>query len=172
MATRAFVALGSNVGDRLGNLAGAMRLLGEAVDTRVLRASSVYETEPREVEDQPDFLNAVAEIETDLEPLQLLNALLAIESRLGRERRVRYGPRTIDLDVLLYGDVAIHEPGLDIPHPKMFERAFVIVPLAELEPAWISPSGGTLSELAGELRRTQRVRMLHVLDWPAPAAAV
>ena len=143
-----------------------MRLLGDAEYTRVLRVSGVYETAPREVEDQPDFLNAVAEIETELAPRQLLNALLAIESRLGRERQVRYGPRTIDLDVLLYGDAEIHEPGLDIPHPKMFERAFVIVPLAELEPAWVSPSGGTLWELADELQRTQRVRALFGPDWP------
>lgn len=171
MATLAYVALGSNLGDRLGNLQRAVRLIGEVPGTRVLRTSSVYETAPREVEDQPEFLNAVAEVETERGPRQLLDALLAIEARLGRERRVKYGPRSIDLDVLLYGDEEIHEPGLDVPHPKMLERAFVIVPLAELEPARVTPSGQKLRELARELRRHQRVRAIYGPDWPRPMPA-
>lgn len=171
MATRAYVALGSNLGDRLGNLAGAVRRIGEVPGTRVLRTSSVYETAPREIEDQPDFLNAVAEIETDRAPRQLLETLLGIEARMGRERRVKYGPRTIDLDVLLYGDEEVHEPGLDIPHPKMLERAFVVVPLAELDPERVASPGQTMPELARELRVREDIRVLPDVDWSIPAPA-
>ena len=123
-----FLSLGSNVGDREGNLRSAIEHL------RVLRASPIYETEPVDYTDQPWFLNLVVEIETDLAPLELLAATSRIEQELGRVRTVAKGPRTIDIDILLYGDEVIDQPGLQIPHPRMAERRFVLAPLADLAP--------------------------------------
>src|SRR5579859_623850 len=166
MSVLAYVALGSNLGDRPEHLETAVRHLGEAPGIRVLRTSSVYETAPREVEDQPDFLNAVVEVETILAPREFLRALLEIETRMGRKRRVKYGPRSIDLDILVYGDEEVHEPGLDVPHPKMLERAFALVPLAELDPDRETRSGVRMSELARELGKLQDVHRLSMPGWP------
>ena len=126
-----YIALGSNVGDRAENLRLARERI-EGPDLRVLRASSIYETAPRDVEDQPWFLNQVIECETDLFPRQLLERLQKIERAMGRKRRMAKGPREIDLDILLYGDAVVKAPELEIPHPRLAERRFVLEPLAEL----------------------------------------
>ena len=143
--TLAYVGLGSNLGDRESMITRAADLID------AVRLSTIRETEPWGYEDQPPFLNAVAEVETELAPRPLLDRLLEVESRLGRERGgPRWGPRTIDLDLLLYGDVAVEEPGLTVPHPRLADRLFVLEPLAELVPAQKIPGNGTVSEaLAG-----------------------
>jgi 2-amino-4-hydroxy-6-hydroxymethyldihydropteridine diphosphokinase len=143
--TRAYVGLGSNLGDREQLIRGAAELIAAR------RLSTIRETEPWGLEDQPRFLNAVAEVETSLTPRHLLDRLLEVERRLGRERSgPRWGPRTIDLDLLLYGEQALDEPGLLVPHPRLGERLFVLEPLAELVPAQKIPGNGTVAEaLAG-----------------------
>jgi 2-amino-4-hydroxy-6-hydroxymethyldihydropteridine diphosphokinase len=132
-----YLSLGSNMGDRAGNIARAIETLG-ARGVRVKRQSSLYETEPVDVRGDGWFLNCAVEAETDMMPRQLMNALLAIERSLGRRRGpVAEGPkepRTIDMDILLFGSSALHMPELDIPHPRMAERRFVLVPLAEIAP--------------------------------------
>ena len=128
-----YIALGSNLGDRAGNLRLAREQI-EAPDLRVLRASSIYETAPRDVEDQPWFLNQVIECETDLFPRQLLGRLQKIERAMGRKRTIVKGPREIDLDILLFGNAVVKIPELEIPHPRLAERRFVLEPLAELIP--------------------------------------
>ena len=131
----AFVALGSNLGDRAANLARARAALDEG-PLKLTARSSVYETEPWGPVAQGPYLNQVVRGTTDLAPRALLAALFEIETRLGRDRRreIRFGPRVIDLDLLLHGDLAINEPDLEIPHPRLLERAFVLVPLAEIAP--------------------------------------
>jgi 2-amino-4-hydroxy-6-hydroxymethyldihydropteridine diphosphokinase len=143
--TLAYVGLGSNLGDREAQLLRAAELIG------AIRLSPVMETEPWGYEDQPRFLNAVAEIETELPPRALLDLLLEVERQLGRERvGPRWGPRTIDLDLLLYGDEAVSEPGLEIPHARLLERLFVLEPLAALVPERKIPGNGTVrAALAG-----------------------
>ena len=141
--TTAYLGLGANLGDRLANLQRAVDLLAEVSGLRVARSSRVYETEPVGGPEQPEYLNAVVEVETDLAPHDLLEACLSVETRMGRVRAEPWGPRTIDVDVLTYGDETIDEPDLVIPHPRMHERGFVLVPLAELT---ADPS------LPGELR--------------------
>lgn len=130
---RAFLGLGSNLGDREANLRRAVELLGAAGRIRVVRTSSLYETDPVGPP-QPDYLNAVAEVATTRSPRELLDVALDVERELGRVRDERWGPRTVDVDVLVYGDERIDEPGLTVPHPRMHERAFVLVPLRELDP--------------------------------------
>lgn len=137
--TTAYVGLGSNLGDREQLVRDAAALIGCA------RLSTIVETEPWGYEHQPRFLNAVAEVETTLEPRPFLTHLLAIERRLGRERvGPRWGPRTIDLDLLLFGDRIVDEPGLAVPHPRLLERPFVLEPLAELAPELEIPGNGTV----------------------------
>jgi 2-amino-4-hydroxy-6-hydroxymethyldihydropteridine diphosphokinase len=135
---RAFVGLGSNLGDRLANLQEAAALLAGTEGIEVTRFSRVYETSPVGPP-QPDFLNAVAELWTSLSARELLEVCLDIEKRMGRVRDRRWGPRVIDLDILNYGKEEIDEPGLVVPHPRMHERAFVLVPLLELEPRPLLP---------------------------------
>ena len=143
--TLAYVGLGSNLGDRAALIDRAAQLIGAT------RLSEVRETEPWGYVTQPRFLNAVAEIETDLTPRRLLDHLLDVEARLGRERiGPKWGPRTIDLDLLIYGDEIIDEPGLVVPHPRLLERAFVLEPLADLVPWLRIPGDGTVHDaLAG-----------------------
>jgi 2-amino-4-hydroxy-6-hydroxymethyldihydropteridine diphosphokinase len=143
--TLAYVGLGSNLGDREALIRRAAELIGAR------RLSAVLETEPWGYADQPTFLNAAAELETSLTPRRLLVHLLDVERRLGRERiGPRWGPRTIDLDLLLYGDESIDEPDLVVPHPRLTEREFALRPLAELVPALKIPGNGTVQEaLAG-----------------------
>ena len=129
----AYLGLGSNLGDRPANLAEAIKLLADD-RTRVTRQSSIWETEPRDVLDQPWFLNQVVEVETDLFPRQLFQHLQRIEREMGRLKRTPKGPRLIDLDILLYGSTVMKSPELEIPHPRMTERRFVLAPLVELAP--------------------------------------
>jgi 2-amino-4-hydroxy-6-hydroxymethyldihydropteridine diphosphokinase len=132
MAT-VYLALGSNVGEREENLREALQRLG-ASGVWVTKTSSVYETEPVDYLDQPWFLNSVLEAETDLSANELLAALRNIESQMGSKKPFAKGPRLIDLDILLYNDATIHTPELDVPHPRMLLRNFVLVPLAEIAP--------------------------------------
>ena len=140
--TRVFVGLGSNLGDREAAIRDAAALLGPH------RLSPIVETEPWGYADQPRFLNAVAELETELTARGLLDRLLAIERQLGRVREgPRYGPRTIDLDLLLYGTEEIDEPGLTVPHPRLAERLFVLEPLLALDPGLFVPGRGAVEAL-------------------------
>jgi 2-amino-4-hydroxy-6-hydroxymethyldihydropteridine diphosphokinase len=139
---KAFIGLGSNLGEREAMIREALEALAALPQTELLRASSLYDTEPVGDVDQPNFLNAVAQLDTDLPPRQLLWNLLLIEKRLGRERTRPWGPRTIDLDLLLYGDDVIEEDDLRVPHPEMIRRAFVLVPLVELDPILVHPGTG------------------------------
>jgi len=131
--TRTYLGLGSNLGDRQRNLSEALEALRER-GIRVLATSPVYETEPWGVADQPRYLNAACAVGTCLPPIELLDALKRIEKQMGRVRSVRYGPRPIDLDILLYGDLLLNTPRLCIPHAGMLERASVLVPLADIAP--------------------------------------
>jgi 2-amino-4-hydroxy-6-hydroxymethyldihydropteridine diphosphokinase len=132
---RVFIGLGTNLGDDLErNLREAVQAIGELPETEVVRVSSFLSTEPWGVADQPRFLNAVAEIRTRLEPLLLLQALKKLESELGRVPTYRWGPRTIDFDIILYGSRRVDLPGLQIPHPRYRQREFVMQPLAEIAP--------------------------------------
>jgi 2-amino-4-hydroxy-6-hydroxymethyldihydropteridine diphosphokinase len=139
---KAYVGLGANLGDREESIRAAAELIGAS------RISAIRETEPWGYEDQPLFLNAVAELETDLPPRELLDQLLEVERELGRLRNgPRFGPRTIDLDLLVYGGLEIDEPGLTVPHPRLHERLFVLIPLAELAPELDVPGKGLVSAL-------------------------
>ena len=149
---RAYVGLGANLGDRRATLERALELLGERQGIDVVAVSTFRETDPVGYVDQPRFLNAAAAIETSLRPDVLLGALLDIERELGRTRDgPRYGPRTVDLDLLLVEGVTLAEPGLTLPHPRLHERAFALAPLAELDPALFVPGHGSVSELLDEL---------------------
>jgi 2-amino-4-hydroxy-6-hydroxymethyldihydropteridine diphosphokinase len=146
--TRAYIGLGANLGDREATIRRAAALLGAT------RLSTIRETEPWGYADQPRFLNAVAELETELGPRALLDRLLELEGELGRTRGEgpRYGPRTIDLDLLLHGDETVHEPGLTVPHPRLHEREFVLEPLAELAPGLVVPGRGRVAALLAGLQ--------------------
>ena len=128
-----YIGLGSNLGDRAANLAEARRRMQD-VEISISRASSIFETAPRDITNQPWFLNQVVEAKTECLPRQLMARLLRIERDMGRRRLVPKGPRSIDLDILYYGESIVHAPGLEIPHPRIAERRFVLEPLAELAP--------------------------------------
>lgn len=156
MPTTVYIGLGSNLGDRESNLRTAAALLNRAGRVTVL--SSLYCTEPVGFGDQAEFLNAVAAVETDLGPLELLTLCQRIEDELGRRRAVRWGPRTVDLDILLYGDRTVRDAALVVPHPRMAERRFVLAPLAEVAPRVVHPVlGRTAEQLLAELRNDHRV---------------
>lgn len=141
----AYIALGANLDDPLGQLRAALDALAALPGSRLLRASSFYRTAPVGAPGQPDYLNAVAALETTLPPEALLTALLAIEHDFGRQRAYRNAPRTLDLDLLLYDDLVIDRPQLQIPHPRLHLRAFVVVPLAEIAPDLRLPGRGSLA---------------------------
>jgi 2-amino-4-hydroxy-6-hydroxymethyldihydropteridine diphosphokinase len=144
----AYVALGSNLDDPVAQVARAMDALGELPDTRRVLRSSLYRSRPFGPVEQPDFVNAVAGLLTALEPARLLQCLQATETRLGRERPVvRWGPRRIDLDLLVHGGTRIAQPDLTVPHPGIAERAFVLVPLAEIAPDLLVPGAGSVRDL-------------------------
>jgi 2-amino-4-hydroxy-6-hydroxymethyldihydropteridine diphosphokinase len=145
---RAFVALGANLGDPVRQVEAATAAIAALPRTRLVRRSSLYRTAPVGYRDQPDFINAVVEIETALGPRALLDALLAIERAAGRVREFPNAPRTLDLDVLAYGGRTVHEPGLTIPHPRLHERAFVLLPLAEIAPELEIAGRGRSADLA------------------------
>jgi 2-amino-4-hydroxy-6-hydroxymethyldihydropteridine diphosphokinase len=148
---RAYVGLGSNLGDRAAYLLLGLSALSRLPKTHLLRLSPVYETDPVGPP-QPPYLNMVAELETELSPTGLLAEMLRIEKALGRERRERWGPRTLDLDLLLYGDLVLEEEGLSVPHPRFHERAFVLVPLLDLLPEGRHPLlGQSFAELLASL---------------------
>ncbi len=144
---RSAIALGSNLGDSLKILADALKFLTETPGIRVQEYSSWYQT-TAVGPPQPDYINGCALLEVRLTPQELLQILLGIEAQLGRIRRERWGPRTLDLDLLLFDDVILDQPNLQLPHPRMQERAFVLVPLAEIAPNWIEPiSGKSIAQL-------------------------
>ena len=164
--TRAFIGLGSNLGDRLKVLQRAVKSLGEIPGARLCAVSSVYETEPVGPAAQAWFLNAVAAIDTSLTPMILLNQTQAIEHALGREPTYHWGPRSIDLDILLYGDLRVKTAPLTIPHTELCHRAFVLVPLLELDSSLALPDGMTISTCLSRLTPPQQVKLY------APAAAL
>jgi len=139
---KVFIGLGSNLGEREAMIRAALEDLSRLPETRLVKASSLYDTEPVGEVDQPNFLNAVAQLDTELTARQLLWNLLLIEKRLGRVRTQRWGPRTIDLDLLLYGSLVLEEPELKVPHPELTRRSFVLVPLVELDPLLVHPGTG------------------------------
>jgi len=155
---RVFLSLGSNLGDRRFNLEEALRLLSSQA-VQVVRRSSWYETDPVGYADQPAFLNLVVEVRTTLEPRALLRRAQAVEAALGRERTVRWGPRTVDVDLLLYGRRVVEEPDLVVPHPRMRQRAFVLVPLYEVAPDLVLPDGTPVAALLPSVADQRVVRL-------------
>ncbi|RJQ30015.1 MAG: 2-amino-4-hydroxy-6-hydroxymethyldihydropteridine diphosphokinase [Peptococcaceae bacterium] len=155
--TKVFIGIGSNSGDKEANIGKALKLLGETPGVTVHRVAPLYRTEPVGYIEQDWFLNTVAEVSTVLSPRELLDALLGIEKSLGRVRTVRWGPRPVDLDIILYGNGNINEPDLVIPHPGMCERAFVVAPLADLVPDLVLPGGKKAADLAAFLRKEQPI---------------
>ena len=157
-----YLSFGSNVGDRLANLRADIAALGPAgVD--VVRVSSVYETEPVDYIEQPWFFNCVIEAQANLEPLALLRALQNIETRLGRKKEVPKGPRLIDLDILLYGSETIATAELQIPHPRLHLRRFVLIPLVEIAPHLTHPSWhATAADLLARVADTSQVRLTNL----------
>lgn len=155
----AYIGLGSNVGNRDKNLERAIDNLTKEEGIELLRVSSIYETEPVGYENQEDFLNAVVEIETHLDPHELLSVTKSIEAKQKRVRTVHWGPRTIDLDILLYDDVVLSEPRLRLPHPEVSNRAFVLVPLADLAPERELANGMSVRETLSRLGSNERVKL-------------
>jgi 2-amino-4-hydroxy-6-hydroxymethyldihydropteridine diphosphokinase len=146
--TRAYVGLGANLGDRERTLSAAVDAFGTEEGIEVVAVSTLRETDPVGVGEQPRYLNGVAELKTTLPSRRLLERLLALEQRFGRVRVPgEHGPRTLDLDLLLYGDEEIDEPGLTVPHPRLHERRFVLEPLAELAPGLVVPGRGDVESL-------------------------
>jgi 2-amino-4-hydroxy-6-hydroxymethyldihydropteridine diphosphokinase len=146
--TRAYVGLGANLGDRERTLRAAVEALAAEQGIEVVAVSTLRETEPVGVGEQPRFLNGAVELQTTLTARELLDRLLAVEERFGRVRTPgEHGPRTLDLDLLLYGDDVIDEPGLTVPHPHLHERSFVLEPLAELAPGLLVPGRGDMESL-------------------------
>jgi 2-amino-4-hydroxy-6-hydroxymethyldihydropteridine diphosphokinase len=148
----AFVGIGSNLGEPERQIGAALEQLAAEDGVELVAVSTLRETEPVGPVEQGPFLNGAVQIETELAPRELLDRLLGIELRLGRVRRERWGPRTIDLDLLLYGDEIVEEPGLAVPHPRLHERRFALEPLAELAPDLEIPGRGPISALLAELK--------------------
>jgi 2-amino-4-hydroxy-6-hydroxymethyldihydropteridine diphosphokinase len=160
----AFIGLGANLGDRAGTLEAAVAALGSAAGVEIRRRSSFYESAPVGVLDQPWFLNGVIEVATTLAPLDLLRVLQQIERDLGRRPTRRWGERVVDLDLLLYGNQRVDLPELVVPHPELWNRRFVLQPLAELAPELRAPDGRVIAEVAAALAPEQVLR-------PNPAEA-
>jgi 2-amino-4-hydroxy-6-hydroxymethyldihydropteridine diphosphokinase len=165
MKAKAFISIGSNLGDRVPNLEKAIEGLSGNPAITLIKKSSFYQTTPWGRTDQPLFINCAVEVETSLEPRQLLGFLKALEAELGRtsetHKEDRWGPRVIDLDIVFYGDRVIEEEGLVIPHPHALERGFVMLPIEEIAPDFIHPgSGKKVSELAVEIEDREEVKRL------------
>lgn len=174
MRRTAYIGLGANLGDPRAQLEQSLAAIAALPGVDLLAVSSTYESDPvGPVSDQPPFLNAVAEIATTLEAAPLLAALHAIEAGLGRTRAIRFGPRTCDLDLLLYGDVVSADPALLLPHPRLAERRFVLDPLAELAPMLVLPDGRRVRDLRPAVR-DQGVRLVEgpALGRTGPSARV
>ncbi|MEW5786426.1 MAG: 2-amino-4-hydroxy-6-hydroxymethyldihydropteridine diphosphokinase [Pseudomonadota bacterium] len=163
----AFVALGANLGDPASQVEAALAALEQLPDTHLADRSPLYLSRPVGYADQPDFINAVARLETRLSPRDLLAALLAVEARFGRDRTFKNAPRTLDLDLLLYDDLALREPGLTLPHPRMTERPFVLRPLTDIAPQAAIPGRGRVADCLARLSQAG----LTPLDPPARRAA-
>lgn len=160
----AYVGLGSNLGDRQENLRAALSELRGLPAITLMRVSSLYATAPVGVTEQPEFLNALAALETSLSAMDLLGVFLHLENKMGRVRTFRWGPRVIDLDLLLYGDAQIALPFLTVPHPRLRERAFVLVPLAEIAPELVLPGDQrTVEELANYFSSNGNIRRVGVV---------
>ncbi|MDP6039355.1 MAG: 2-amino-4-hydroxy-6-hydroxymethyldihydropteridine diphosphokinase [Candidatus Latescibacteria bacterium] len=161
----AFVGMGANLGAREETLKQAVKMLDAESGIAVVAASSVYETAPVGVLDQPYFLNAVLKVETELSAQLLLNRLLAIEQKLGRVRKTKWGPRTLDLDILLYGEAVIDQPGLRVPHPHLHMREFVLAPLCDLAPDLHHPElGESFLSVATSLDMASSVKKIDGLN--------
>lgn len=161
----AYIGLGSNLAEPRAQVERALAALAALPDSRLLRRSPLYASAPWGVVDQPEFVNAVAAIETHLPAPALLQALLTIERAFGRERNgIRWGPRILDLDLLMYGDAAIHEPGLRVPHPHLHERAFVLLPLRDIAPSLVVRGHGAVADLAGTIDATACRRVASEVD--------
>lgn len=160
-----YVGLGSNVGDAAAHLREAVERVSRAL--AIEEVSSAYWTEPVGMREQPFFLNAVLRASTELPPHDVLRVLRGIEDEMGRQREVPLGPRRIDLDLLLYDDARIDDPGLVLPHPRMDERRFVLEPLAEISPGLrIRPGGPTVAELLASLPQAESVERMELQEWP------
>lgn len=147
MSVICYIGLGSNLAQPRRQIEAALAALGKLASSQLLQASCLYSSAPVGPQDQPDYINAVAAIDTNLAPLDLLDALQALETAAGRKRLRRWGERTLDLDILLYGDVCIDSPRLTIPHPQLANRAFVLLPLVDIAPALSLPNGRPISSL-------------------------
>ena len=169
--TTAVLGLGANLGDRRANLAAALDRLSEEADIVVEAVSALYETPPWGKTDQPAFLNAAARIETSLAPRALLKAILDVERRLGRERGERWGPRPIDIDILLFGTAEIDESGLQVPHPRLHERAFALAPLVDVLPESVI-AGRPAAEWLFEADSAGMARVAGQGWWPMPKPSV
>ena len=157
--TTAFIGIGSNLDNPLLQVQTALRELAQIPNTELIRSSSLYRTPPMGPPDQPDYINAVAALTTTLSPTELLDALQALEARHGRVRTIHWGPRTLDLDLLLYGNETVHTARLTVPHPGIAQRAFVVLPLAEIAPALEIQGLGALSMLRAALQATPIERL-------------
>lgn len=161
----AYLSLGSNLGNRLDNLKKALDLLNSHEGIEIKQVSSFYETEPVGYEEQDWFLNSVVEITTTLTPQELLKTVGWVEGELGRVRTIRWGPRTVDVDILFYGDQLVAEENLEIPHPRIQERAFVLKPLAEIVPDLVHPYyGQTVEELLENLVEPQGIKLYQIKE--------
>lgn len=159
--TLCYLGLGSNLGDPVRQLEEAVARLAQLPDSKLIAVSSLYASAPIGPQDQPDFINAVAALETELAPLALLDALQELERMAGRKRLRHWGERTLDVDILLYGDACIDLPRLTVPHPEMTRRAFVLQPLAELAPGLLLPDGSAIADYlsAPDVSRQQLRRL-------------
>lgn len=163
--TRVYIGLGSNLGNPEENLREALKMLDRGTEIKVTAVSSLYLTEPVGFEDQPWFYNCVAELETELPPEKLLDILQSIENDLGRVRTIRWGPRTVDLDILLYDKLTIDNDRLVVPHPRMQERSFVMVPLDEIAPLAQFPDGKSVSEIRRNLKNEKKYSCIQKKIW-------
>ena len=155
----AFIALGANVGDPASQIRAGLRALAALPQTKLAGQSSLYRNPPEGGMDQPEYVNAVARVETALGPRELLERLLEIERAHGRAREYPNSPRTLDLDIALYGERVVDEPGLTIPHPRMAGRSFVMLPLAEIAPDAVVPGKGRVADLAAKLNASGLVKL-------------
>jgi len=163
---RIFLSIGSNLGDRLNHLQKGLELLCDATAGKIIKKSSVYETPPFGYLEQPSFYNAVAELQTAVEPEELLENIHQVEASCGRQRLIHWGPRTLDMDILLFGSRQMATKDLTIPHPGLVERHFVLEPWAEIAPEVMIPGLGTVEELLGKLPEAKDIkRVILATEW-------